>query len=332
MNPAHPLPAGCNIRVLGMAPGASLVGLKIFPAGGFAFNSAILGALDWAVTHDHVDVINESFGSNQFPDTTDDPTAVFNEELVKSGIVVVASTGDSGFENSIGSPASAPDVISVGASTTFRSYAQTTENGFQLGNGSYRNNTVSALSSGGVTQPGRTIDLLAPGDLGWALCSPNTDIYVDCTDNAGNPAPDSGIRRYQPVGAVDRGCRGTGHPGLPRRHTAARSPSALLVKNLLTSTADDLGLPATDQGAGLLDSLRAVRAARAVNAGSGIGGTAMCWPVLNSSTSRPRPARSAHGDVQVTNISSHAEVVAVVRARQRPVAGSVDYRHHVVAR
>ena len=145
VNPAHPLPPGCNIRILGMAPGASLVGLKIFPAGGFAFNSAILGALDWAVTHDHADVINESFGSNQFPDTTDDPTAVFNEELVKSGIVVVASSGDSGFVNSIGSPASAPDVISVGASTTFRTYAQTTENGFQLGNGSYRNNTVSGV-------------------------------------------------------------------------------------------------------------------------------------------------------------------------------------------
>ncbi len=309
VNPAHPLPPGCNIRILGMAPGASLVGLKIFPAGGFAFNSAILGALDWAVTHDHADVINESFGSNQFPDTTDDPTAVFNEELVKSGIVVVASSGDSGFVNSIGSPASAPDVISVGASTTFRTYAQTTENGFQLGNGSYRNNTVSGLSSGGVTQPGRTIDLLAPGDLGWALCSANTDIYVDCTDNAGNPADIQEFGGSSESAPLTAGAAALVIQAYRESHGGA-SPSALLVKNLLTSTADDLGLPATDQGAGLLDSLRAVRAARAVNAGSGVGGTSDVLSSPEQFDLTTAPGTAAHGDVQVTNLSSHAEVVA----------------------
>jgi hypothetical protein len=135
VNPAHPLPPGCTIRVLGMAPDAELVGLKIFPAGGFAFNSSVLEALDYAVTHDHVDVINESFGSNQFPDTNDDPTAVFNEELVRAGIVITASSGDAGDFNTIGSPASTPGVISVGGTTMFRSYAQTTGSGFQLSNG-----------------------------------------------------------------------------------------------------------------------------------------------------------------------------------------------------
>jgi len=30
VNPAHPLPPGCNILVRGMAPGASLIGLKVF--------------------------------------------------------------------------------------------------------------------------------------------------------------------------------------------------------------------------------------------------------------------------------------------------------------
>jgi hypothetical protein len=152
----------------------------VFPAGGFAFNSSILEALDYAVTHDHVDVINESFGSNQFPDTGDDPTALFNEQLVRAGIVITASSGDAGDNNTIGSPASSPGIISVGGTTMFRSYAQTTGSGFQLGKGQYRSNAISALSSGGFTQPGRTIDLVAPGDLGWALCSTDVDIYQKC--------------------------------------------------------------------------------------------------------------------------------------------------------
>ena len=62
VNQAHPLPPGCNIKVVGVAPGASLVGLV------FASNSSILQAIDYAVSTDHVDVINESFGLNSYPD------------------------------------------------------------------------------------------------------------------------------------------------------------------------------------------------------------------------------------------------------------------------
>ena len=85
--PRAPAAAGLHDPRAGHGARASLVGLKVFPAGGFAFNSSVLEALDYAVTADHVDVINESFGSNQFPDTNDDPTALFNEELVRAGIV-----------------------------------------------------------------------------------------------------------------------------------------------------------------------------------------------------------------------------------------------------
>src|SRR2546423_9515741 len=45
---SHPLPAGCNIRVKGVAPGANLVALKVFGTGG-AFDSTIIQAIDWAV-------------------------------------------------------------------------------------------------------------------------------------------------------------------------------------------------------------------------------------------------------------------------------------------
>src|SRR5207302_10707655 len=73
---AHPLPAGCNITVRGVAPGASLVGLNVFGSSNFAINSSIIQAIDYAVTVDHVDVINESFGGNAYPTAATDPTAL----------------------------------------------------------------------------------------------------------------------------------------------------------------------------------------------------------------------------------------------------------------
>ena len=229
---------------------------------------------------------------------------------MKSGIVVVASSGDSGFVNSIGSPASAPDVISVGASTTFRSYAQTTENGFQLGNGSYRNNTVSALSSGGVTQPGRTIDLLAPGDLGWALCSAEHRHLRRLHRQRRKPSRHSGIRRQQRVGTVDRGCRSTGHPGvprLPRRRIAVR-----VVGEELAHQHGRRPWPAGDRSGCRVARLvagRSGRACRQRRLGCRWHAT-MCWPDPEQLDLTTAPGTAAHGDVQVTNISSHAEVVA----------------------
>ena len=73
----------------------------------------------------------------------------------------------------------------MAATTTFRSYAQTTRAGVQFANGTWVNNNISALSSGGITQQGRVPDLVAPGDLGWALCTPDTDVYDGCTDDNG---------------------------------------------------------------------------------------------------------------------------------------------------
>ncbi len=263
VSPAHPLPAGCTIRIRGMAPDASLVGLKVFPAGGFAFNSAILAALDYAVTVDKVDVVNESFGSNQYPDTTQDPTGLFNAELVAAGITVVASSGDSGGENTIGSPASTPGVIAVGGTTSFRSYSQTTENGFQLSNGTYASNNISALSSSGFTQPGRTIDLVAPGDLGWALCSTDADLYADCVNNNSDPSAIQEFGGTSQAAPLVAGAAALVIQAYRDTHAGA-SPAPALVKQLLTGTATDLGLPGSEQGAGLLNSYRAVQAARSV--------------------------------------------------------------------
>src|SRR6195952_796676 len=136
VNAAHPLPSGCTIRVEGMAPGSSMVALKVFSNALLtAPTSTIIQAIDWAVNVDHVDVLNESFGSNPYPDNATDPISVFNRDAVDAGVAVVASTGDGGSGNPLGTASTDPWVIAAAASTSERIYAQQTSYGFQLGNG-----------------------------------------------------------------------------------------------------------------------------------------------------------------------------------------------------
>ncbi|MGH2857176.1 MAG: S8 family serine peptidase, partial [Solirubrobacteraceae bacterium] len=97
-NPAHRPTTPCYIRVQGIAPGASLIAIKVFGNADSAYNSVILQGLDYALTNDHPDVISESFGGYPIPDSTPDLTRQFNEQAVADGVTVVESTGDSGVQ------------------------------------------------------------------------------------------------------------------------------------------------------------------------------------------------------------------------------------------
>ncbi len=213
-NPAYPLPKNCDIKVEGMAPGASLIGLK---AGGeFLANSAILQSIDYAINNG-ANVINESFGANVYSDNNArDTVQLFNDAAVRHGITVTVSTGDAGISGTQGSPSTDPKVISAAASTDFQSYQQTGYAGARyFGNGKWVSNNVSALSSGGISQGGQVPDLLAPGEADWALCSTNTAIFTECNNFAGKPTPSPPVRRDQRVFAGHGGRGGPGHPGLP---------------------------------------------------------------------------------------------------------------------
>jgi hypothetical protein len=252
----------CDIRILGVAPGASMVGLNVFGSSNVAFNSVFLEAVNYAVTVDHVNVLNESFGSNPFPDDASlDLTRMADDDAVKAGVTVVASTGDAGVTNTIGSPGTDPLVLSAGATTTYRAYAQTGIGGITTpGVTGWLDNNISGLSSGGFTQTGRTVDVVAPGDLNWTLCTPKPALYAACTNFAGKPSSvdlSGGTSEASPLTA---GTAALVIQAYARAHHG-HDPSPAVVRRIIISTAQNIDAPADQQGAGIVDAYQAVLAA-----------------------------------------------------------------------
>ena len=310
VNPAHPLPPGCNIKVEGIAPGASLAVMNVAGTNPTFFNSQLIQAIQRAVMVDHVNVLNESFAANPIPNTHDDPVALADQAAVAAGVTVVASTGDAGPFNNIGSPATTPGVIAVGGTTTYRVYRQTTRYGTQLVPGGWENNNITALSSSGTNEFGpSTVSVVAPGDRGWSLCSSNTVQFFGCTDIDHGPNP-------PPIWAAG----GTSASAPETSATAAlvieayakthggSMPSPQLVKRIIVSTATDLRAPADHQGAGLVNSLKAVQLAESVNSHSRPGRTLLIGS--SALTATVAAGRSHTFSVRVTNEGSVSQKVS----------------------
>jgi subtilisin family serine protease len=282
------LSTACKIRILGVAPGASLVGLNVFGSALNAYSSVFLEAINYAVNHDHVNVINESFGSNPFPDTSSlDLTKMVNDAAVKSGVSVTISTGDAGVTNTIGSPATDPNIISAGATTTYRAYAQTGEGGITTpGVKGWIDNNISGLSSGGFAQNGATVDVVAPGDLGWTLCTADLNKYADCSNFAGQAADvqlGGGTSQSAPLTA---GVAALVIQAYRNAHKGA-TPSPAVVKQLIVSTAQNVNAPANQQGAGMVDAYAAVLAARSYKASKPSGHAILASPTQLNAVGQP---------------------------------------------
>ncbi|MBO0840965.1 MAG: S8 family serine peptidase, partial [Sciscionella sp.] len=322
-NPAAPLPKGCNIRILGVAPGASIVALKAIASNGFGSTSSVVQSIDYAVTTDHVNVINESLGANPYPDNNNDPFTLANDAAVAAGVTVVASDGDAGVTNTIGSPASDPKIISAGASTTWRLDASTVVGALPGFKGGWNNDNVSAISSAGVTQVGaKTIDMEAPGDEGWALCSTKYRAYTGCADNNGNPSPIQQFGGTSEAAPLISGAAALVIDAYGKTHGGAK-PSPALVKQILTSTATDERDPADRQGNGVLNSLAAVQAAMSIHDGNGsptAQGSGLIFD-QNQLTSTVDPNTDQGFDVHVTNVGSAAQTI---NARGRALSTKVS--------
>ncbi|HJP74075.1 MAG TPA: S8 family serine peptidase [Pseudonocardiaceae bacterium] len=307
VNAASALPKGCNIQIKGMAPGASLVGLKVIASNGFGSTSAVVQAIDYAINVDHVDVINESLGSNPYPDSNTDPFSLANNAAVSAGVTVVNSSGDAGYGNTNDNPGSDPNIITAGASTTYRIMAQTRNDlpGFA---GTWESDNVSAISSSGINEHGRVYDLVAPGDEGWALCSSDNKTYLGCKNYQGQPSNIQVFGGTSQAAPLIAGAAALVIEAYGKTHGGAK-PTPELVKQILTSTATDEYDPADRQGNGLLNALAAVQAAESIKDSNGNGTTVGSGLLFGSSQ---LAATGAPGSAQsftetVTNVGTTAQ-------------------------
>lgn len=307
---------GCWIKILGAAPGATLELLKVIPQQTGFSSAQLLAAVQYAVKSG-AKVINESFGGQNFPDTSIDVVRDADEAAVAAGVTVVVSSGDAGITSTIGTPASDPGVISVGATTDFRSTAQADSGGFDnpaVGNGKWVNNNIAAFSSAGYTQSGNTVSLVAPGDGDWELCSTDVRTYTECSDvfagrrigvqifgGTSEAAPLTAAAAADVIQAYARA-----HGGI--------DPAPALVKQILTSTATDINAPAAQQGAGLLNILGAVKLAEALPPPAPPATT-------TSTTTVPSPSTSTTTSSTTTTTSTPAATPVRVAARALAAAG-----------
>jgi serine protease AprX len=235
---------------VGVAPGSTLVSVKVATSDGATDVTQVIAGIDWAVEHRddpglNIRVINLSYGTDSVLPYQVDPLVHAVEMAWRKGIVVVVAAGNGGnTTDRLTNPAVDPYVIAVGASDS-------------KGTESRTDDAVATFSNRGSTT--RSPDLVAPGRSLVSLRAPGSGIDQDFPTGVVNDA--KGVPRFfRGSGTSQAAAFTSGTVALLLQQRPNLTPDQ--VKRLLTSTADPIA--ATDrrlQGSGLIDVKQAGEAA-----------------------------------------------------------------------
>ncbi|HEY2846313.1 MAG TPA: S8 family serine peptidase, partial [Pyrinomonadaceae bacterium] len=158
----------------GVASSSKIVSVKVLNDSGQGQTSWLLNGLNWILQNKdqyNIRVVNISLSSDAVDSWTNDPVCRKVKDLVTSGIVVVASSGNTGKDSNgnklygmIGSPGVSPYAITVGATNTFSTVSHTDD---VVATYSSRGPTRSAYTRPDGTKVYDNLikpDLVAPGN------------------------------------------------------------------------------------------------------------------------------------------------------------------------
>ncbi len=226
---------------LGMAPDARIVSLKVGDADGGTDIVQVIAAIDWVVQHRtdngmNIRVINLSYGTNSLQNYQADPLAYAVEQAWKKGLVVVAATGNTGFQKGKGAPGLAdpafdPYAIGVAASDTMATQ--------DLKDDVVASYSASSCGGGACKKP----DYTAPGSHMQGLRVPNS--FID----ANHPEGFLSSRYFRGSGTSESTAVATGAIALVLQRYPGLSPDQ--VKRFFSHYAFDMkGQKREAEGAG----------------------------------------------------------------------------------
>jgi len=219
--------AASSGQYVGVAPGATLLNVKVLNNMGEGSESWIISGIQWAVDN-NASIINMSFSDDTSSSGTDPLSTTINW-ATQQGVVCVVAAGDSGPASyTIGSPGATDSAITVGASTN--------------------NDAFATFSSTGPTSDNRTKpDVLAPG----------VDIIAARANGTSMGTP---ISQYYTMasGTSMAAAEVTGAAALLLNAYPTRTP--LQIKMALANTAKDIDANVLQQGSGRIDVCQAINA------------------------------------------------------------------------